>query len=35
MDDPRWHIEDTDPDIDEAPPGTEEDCTGEDDDDGS
>jgi len=33
MDD-RWHIEETDPDVDEAPPGEHEDCTGDDGDDG-
>ncbi len=36
MDDPRWHIEDFDPDTDEAPPGDPQvDCTGSEvDDDG-
>lgn len=32
MDTPRWRIEETDPDVDEAPRGHDDDCTGEDDD---
>ena len=31
MDEPRWHTEELDPDVDEAPPGTDDDCTGAED----
>ena len=30
---PRWHLEEVDPDVDEAPPGSDDDCAGLDDED--